>query len=112
MTQLNFTQDAPLHQDETGPIRVKGSRITLDTIIHCFQIGDTVEEIQDNFPTLTILQVESVIAWYFANQQGADEYLRKREIEAAESERQTRLEYDHVALKERLLKRWEELRKG
>ena len=112
MTQLNFTEDAPLHQDETGSIRVKGSRVTLDTIIHRYQVGDTAEDIQDGFPSLSLEQVESVIAWYFDNQVGADEYLRKREAKAAELEREIRSKYDHVALKERLMKRWEELRKG
>ena len=112
MTQLNFTQGAPLTQDETGTIRVKGSRVTLDTIIHRFQFGDTVEEIQDCFPSLTLAQVKSVIAWYFDNQAGADEYLRKREAEAAELEREIRSKFDHAALKERLLKRREELRKS
>jgi uncharacterized protein (DUF433 family) len=112
MTQFNFTQEAPLWMDPDGTVRFKGSRITLDTLVGAFREGDTVEEIHDSFPTLSIRQIYGGIAWYLNNQAEADEYLKQREIVADALERETRERFDHTAFRELLLKRRAQLRKN
>ena len=113
MTQFNFTQEAPLWMDPDGSVRFKGSRVTLDTLVGAFRKGDSVEEIHDSFPTLSIRQIYGGIAWYLNNQAEADEYLKQRETEAKAIEREIRARFDHTAFKELLLKRREEqLRKS
>ena len=112
MTQFNFTQETPLYEDETGTVRVKGTRILLYLIIGPFNRGESVEEIQDNYPTLTCAQIDSVIAWYLNNRSQADEYLKNREKEAEALRRVIESQPGYVALTERLLKHRETLMKG
>ncbi len=97
MKQLNFTQSDLLHQDSEGTIRVKGSRITLDTLVGTFNKGETVEEIQDGFPSLSLSQIQGVIAWYIENQDDADEYLNERAAEAETLKRMIESRFDHAA---------------
>jgi len=82
MKRLNFTTDAQtLYQDDDGTIRVRGSRVTLDTLITAFKRGDTAEQIHEGFPSLKLAQVYSTISWYLNDPAVADEYLKVREVE-------------------------------
>jgi len=80
--RFNFPHTVPLVQWECGTIRVRNSRVTLDTIVHRMQVGDTVETIHDGFPTVSVSQITEILAWYFENKAEADEYLQQREAEA------------------------------
>jgi uncharacterized protein (DUF433 family) len=40
---------------------VRGTRIMPDAIANSFELGDTVEEIHEGFPTLSIAQIERLI---------------------------------------------------
>ena len=82
MKQLNFTQIVPLNQDADGTVRVTGSRVTLDTIVSAFKRGNTAEQIQDSYPSLTLSQIYGVIAWYIDHQDEAEQYLKERQAEA------------------------------
>ncbi len=82
MTHLTFTQIVPLTQDADGTVRVTGSRVTLDTVVSAFKRGNTAEQIQDSFPSLTLSQIYGVIAWYIDHQDEAEEYLKERQTEA------------------------------
>lgn len=79
--QFTFPEEVPLHQDHGGTIRVKGSRVTLDTIVARMQVGDTHEEIHEGFPTVTLAQINTIIDWYLNNQVEADEYLQEQKAE-------------------------------
>jgi len=46
---------------------VKGTRILADTIIEDYDLGSTVEEIQENYPSLPIDKIRELIA--FAHRQ-------------------------------------------
>jgi len=82
--RFNFPDTVPLVQSENGAIRVRNSRVTLDTIVIRMQVGDTIEEIHEGFPTVSITQIKDVLGWYFDNQAEADEYLRQQQVEAEE----------------------------
>lgn len=82
---INFPEGVPLIDRDEGTIRtirVIGSRITLDTLVHIFQRGDTVEEIAEGFPTLSLDQIKAVIGWYRTHQREADAYLEERDAYA------------------------------
>ena len=111
MEQFDFT-DSPLHQDDKGAIRVIGSRITLDTIVHRFQVGDTPEDIEDGFPTLSLAQIKSVIAWYLNHTAEADEYLAQGEAEAEETRKRIQSTPRYKELEELLKKRRAQLIKN
>ena len=57
--------------------RIKGSRVSLDSIIYAFQRGASAESIQRSFPTISLEEVYGAIAFYLANQQEIDEYLKR-----------------------------------
>jgi uncharacterized protein (DUF433 family) len=61
MKQLDFTHTAPLYQEADGTIRLKGSRVTLDTLIGATKRGDTPEQIQQGFPSLSLAQIYSAM---------------------------------------------------
>lgn len=84
MRLLNFTQTIPLSQDADGTVRVSGSRVTLETLVSAFKKGATAEQIQDSFPSLSLSQVYSVIAWYIDHENDAEEYLTERQSGADE----------------------------
>src|ERR1044072_1270592 len=77
--RFNFPHTVPLVQLENGAVRVRNSRVTLETIVHRMQVGDTVEEIHDGFPTVSVTQIKQILAWYYDNKADADEYLQEIE---------------------------------
>lgn len=108
MEQFNFT-NSPLRQDAEGTIRVIGSRITLDTLVNIWKRGDTFEEIQDGFPTLSLDQIEGVIAWYLNNTAAADAYLEEQEAEAEALRKEIESRPSYIAFNEEIKRRWEQL---
>ena len=54
---------------------VRGSRVSLDSIIIAFRNGDSPETIQDNFPTLKLAQVYGAITFYLGHQAEMDAYV-------------------------------------
>ncbi len=115
MEQFDFT-DSPLHQDDRGAIRVIGSRITLDTLVGIYKRGDTLEEIHEGFPSLSLEQIKNVIAWYLNHTAEADEYLREGEekAEALRREIQSTPRYREFSelIKQRIKERREQLIKN
>jgi len=79
--RFNFPHTVPLVQLETGGVRVRNSRVTLETIVHRMQMGDTAEDIHDGFPTVSVTQIKEILAWYYDNKADADEYLHQVEEE-------------------------------
>jgi len=108
MEQFDFT-NSPLRQDTEGTIRVIGSRITLDTLVHKWQRGNTFEEIQDGFPSLSLDQIKGVIAWYLNHTAAADEYLEEREAEAEALRKEIVSQPSYIALNEEIKRRWKQL---
>lgn len=80
--RFNFPHGVPLVQLETGGVRVRNSRVTLETIVIRMQVGDSIEEIHDGFPTVSVSQIKEILAWYFDNQADVDEYIRQLQAEA------------------------------
>ena len=80
--RFNFPHTVPLVQLETGGVRVRNSRVSLETIVIRMQMGDTVERIHSGFPTVSISQIKEILAWYFDNQADVDEYIRQGQEEA------------------------------
>jgi len=107
---ITFPEGVPLVDRDEGTIRtirVIGSRITLDTLVHIFQRGDTVEEIAEGFPTISLEQIKAVIDWYLTNQSEADEYLKEREAGAEKLRQEIESRPGYVSLREKL-QRWRE----
>jgi len=73
-----MTQTVPLTRDDEGVLRVIGSRVTLDSIVHLFKSGATAEQIQEDFPSLALGDIYSVIAYYLQHSSQVEDYLRQQ----------------------------------
>lgn len=99
----------PLHQDESGAIRVGGTRVALESVLIAFQRGSTPEEIVEQYPALDLKDVYLVIGYYLCYRSLFDAYLREMEREA--NELFERLEQSHptAELRERICQRAQQL---
>jgi uncharacterized protein (DUF433 family) len=84
-------------EQRDGGYYVAGSRVSLDSIVYAFLRGESPEGITDSFPALTLEQIYGAIAFYLANRDQVDAYLRACEQEfdrlRAESRKQHPLLY-------------------
>jgi uncharacterized protein (DUF433 family) len=107
--RFTFPDTVPLFQLESGGIRVRNSRITLETIVHRMQMGDTAEEIHDSFPTVSVSTIKEVLAWYFDNKADADEYLQELDELLRRLRQEAESQPGYKEWRERLLRRKAEL---
>ena len=89
-----------------------GSRITLDTLIGVFKRGDTVEELTEAFPSLSLKQIRAVINWYFTHQGEADEYLEEGQAKAEKLRQWIESQPGYAERRERLLRCREQMIKS
>ncbi|MDX2229483.1 MAG: DUF433 domain-containing protein [Leptolyngbyaceae cyanobacterium bins.349] len=66
-------------EEQEGAYRVKGKRVSLDSIVYAFLGGQSPESIAQSFPVLTLEEVYGAIAFYLANRAAIDEYLAEGE---------------------------------
>ena len=60
---------------------VKGTRVSLDSIVYAFQDGESPETIRQNFPSLMLEQGYGAIAFYLGHQAEVDANIREGEEE-------------------------------
>ncbi len=95
----------PLAPDADGVVRVGKTRVTLDTVISAFREGATAEEIVQQYPSLQLAGIYSVIGYYLRRQPDVDAYLRDRQRRAADVRRENEGRFDLVGVRDRLLAR-------
>src|SRR5678815_3513967 len=106
--RFDFPHTVPLVQWGNGSVRVQNSRVTLETIVHRMQRGDTTEEINDSFPTVSVTQIKEILAWYFDNKTEADQYLQEVEEEGERLQRWIESQPGYKERREKLLRCKEE----
>jgi uncharacterized protein (DUF433 family) len=99
------TERVPIHTDADGVIRVGGTRITLDTVVAAFEAGATAEEIVQQYCSVALADVYSVITYYLRHRSEVEEYLTDRRQQAAETRAQNEQRFDPSGLRGRLLAR-------
>jgi uncharacterized protein (DUF433 family) len=116
MVALEETISVPLTVTEQGTIRIKGSRVSLDSIIHHFKLGATAEQIVQSFPSLSLGDIYSSIAYYLTHRQEIEEYLHQQEIEAdaLQEQLESNPEYqaEIAALRSRIMGQWAAVREN
>jgi uncharacterized protein (DUF433 family) len=105
MVTLETTQTVPIALGEDGTFRITGSRVTLESIIHQFKSGATPEQIQDDFPSLQLRDIYSVVAYYLQRRQEVDEYLRQQDEAAVQTRQEIESHQDITGLREKLRRR-------
>ena len=81
MAILEETQIVPLALTEGGTIRIKGSRVSLDSIVYHFKLGATAEQIAHKFPSLELADIYAAITYYLNHREAVEEYLQQQEAE-------------------------------
>lgn len=69
---------------------IEGTRISLDSVVYAFLNGDSPENIAQSFPLLSLEQVYGAIAFYLANRELVDTYLKEGETEFAKLQQSLR----------------------
>lgn len=105
LTDTLISKPPPIQQDDTGTLRVGGTRVTLDTVVGEFLDGHTAEEIATGFPSLKLEDVYATISYYLANRDLVNEYLSKRLREADDLQRKLWSEHPTSDLRARLMAR-------
>jgi uncharacterized protein (DUF433 family) len=98
--------EVPLFDDGQDGLRVTGTRVLLERIIHAFEDGATPEGIIQSYDTLNLADVYAVLTWYLRHKTEVADYLRKR-AEEAETIRRTieAKQPDRTELRARLMAR-------
>ena len=73
-------------EERKGGYYLAGTRVSLDSIVQCFNEGLSPEAILGEFDTLTLAQVFGAIAFYLENQPAVDAY-RMRQMQRFEATR-------------------------
>ncbi len=102
MVALETTQVVPLVLGDDGTIRITGSRVTLDAVVREFQNGATAEQVQQDFPSVQLPDIYSVIAYYLRHSDVVEQYLREQEQIAAQTQEFIESRQDTTLLRERL----------
>ena len=76
MTLAIVAEPAPLKLNEDGVVLVGNIRVTLDTVVAAFLEGATAEEIVEQYPSLQLANIHSVIGYYLRQKNEVDAYLR------------------------------------
>jgi uncharacterized protein (DUF433 family) len=64
----------------SGAYRIRGTRVSLDSIVYAFRDGQSPESILISFPDLTLEQVYGAITFYLGHQKSVDKYLKEGEL--------------------------------
>ena len=105
MSLTQETEQVPLHTDTDGVIRVARTRVTLDSLVAAFRAGSTAEEIAQQYPSVALADVYSVIAYYLRHESEIEQYLARRQRQAAQVRKQNERRFDPSGIRERLMAR-------
>jgi uncharacterized protein (DUF433 family) len=80
-------------EQREGGYYIVGSRVTLDSVVYAFLRGESPEGIVESFPALNLEQVFGAVAFYLANRESIDAYLRDGRVEFARMRDEARRRY-------------------
>lgn len=66
-------------EQRNGGYYVRGTRISLDSVIWAFRRGDSPETIRENFQLLPLAKIYGAIAFYLEHQAAIDAYIEEEE---------------------------------
>jgi uncharacterized protein (DUF433 family) len=102
---LEQPQPLPLETDRDGVIRVRGTRITLDTVVEAFRRGATAEEMAQQYPTLALADVYSVLGYFLRHEEEVSAYLASRASARDTVRRDNERRFDPQGVRDRLAAR-------
>lgn len=91
--------------DADGVIRVADTRVPLETLVEAFQQGATAEEIVQQYPSVSLADVYSIIGYYLHHRFELDAYLARRRQERERVRLANEQRFDPEGIRARLLAR-------
>jgi uncharacterized protein (DUF433 family) len=88
MLDAPITEVIPIYTDKHGRMRVSGTRVLLDLVVHAYQQGSTPEAIVESYPTLALDQVYLAIGYYLRHRPEVDAYIQRMDDEAEQFRRE------------------------
>jgi len=70
-------------EQRDGGYYIAGSRVSLDSVVYAFLRGESPEGIAESFPAVSLEQIFGAVAFYLANRESIDAYLRDGRAEFA-----------------------------
>ena|SRR5258708_7633374 len=78
--EVIMIESRPYVQTDTdGVMRVGSADVALDGIVAAFELGDSPESIQRQYPALSLEEVYGSITYYLAHREQVVEYLRRQD---------------------------------
>lgn len=105
MTDATITEVIPIYIDQDGRMRVSGTRVLLDLIVHAYHQGETPEHIVQMYTTLTLDQIYLAIGYYLRHRETVDAYIHRMDKEAEQLQREWESEYPPQVTQAELLAR-------
>jgi len=105
MSLLVASDPVPLHMDADGVVRVAGTRVTLETLVAAFQEGATAETIVEQYPSLGLADVYTVVGYYLRHQAEVDDYVHRRRQQSTQIRQENEARFNPTGVRDRLLSR-------
>jgi len=102
---IEQTQPVPLETGADGVIRVCGTRVTLDTVVEAFRDGATAQEIVQQYPTLLLADIYSVLGYFLRHEEEVSGYLTSRASAREAIRRENERRFDPQGVRDRLAAR-------
>jgi uncharacterized protein (DUF433 family) len=105
MAEALTTEPIPLDTNSDGVMRVRGTRVTLDTVWLAFSEGATAEEIVQQYPALSLADAYQVIGYCLRHPSELDDYLARRNQTIQQTRRLNESRWQPGGIRARLLAR-------
>jgi uncharacterized protein (DUF433 family) len=105
MSLIVAPEPMPLSADADGVVRVGSTSVTLDTVVAAFRDGASAEAIAEQYRSLQLDQVYTVLGYYLRHQAEVDTYLERRSQEAARVRQENEALFPPIGVRDRLLAR-------
>lgn len=99
------TERIPLSTGDDGVIRVAGTRVTLDTIAEAFDEGATAEEIAQQYPSVALADIYTVVGYILRHRPDIADYLTQRAEDSATVQQRNQMRSAPQGIRARLLAR-------
>jgi uncharacterized protein (DUF433 family) len=88
-----------------GVMRVRGTRVTLETILAAFAEGATAEEIAQQYPSISLADAYQVIGYYLRHSSELEPYLQRRRQNIRETRISNESRWPPDGIRDRLIAR-------
>jgi uncharacterized protein (DUF433 family) len=105
MAEALTTETIPLVIGLDRVMRMRGTRVTLETVVAAFNEGATAEEIVQQYPSAALADIYQVIGYYLRHSTELASYLAQRQQDSLDTRRSNETNWPPDGIRGRLLGR-------